>query len=445
MRGETRRRRAAPVGFLLAIVGLAGLLVLSGSAVAAGLADGGFESGVLGGPFPTAPLPPSVGLWTRTSDDSHLVDPTGLVHTGNWALEVDTRTSVHGSAVYQDFDSGTLSYNWTFWVYPSDGTNVAELIYNWDRGSLGRAESGSSLTFTPTETRFNGWNGNTTFPVVPAGGWHEIKVFANRCSGVQEVRLDGATWGTVTAVTAPPAGNATMILGDVAFNALHGLYHYDDVVFELFDCSAPQKKPCPLSPGFWKNHPGAWPVGSLVLGDETYAKAELLLLLKTPTRGDASLILVRQLLAAKLNIANGSDPTPILQTISDADVLLAPFTGRLPYHVRPFSGVGHSMTALADRLEKYNGGGLTPDCVGCHDGDDKHGNHDGEHEHEDGCGCDREDRDDQRGRHHDDCGDRERPGPKPPSDLPAPLADVGVSPGSSSPPGSKSRRGSIVA
>jgi len=414
--GGTRRHHRAGLSMTITVVlGLAALVALSGPAAAAGLVDGGFESGTLAGPYPTAPAPPSVGFWTRTSDDSHLVSPPAIVRTGQWALEVDTRSSSIGSAIYQDFDSGALSYLWTTWVYPSEGTNVAEVVYNWDRGSQGRAEPGTFMMFTPSETRFSGWNGNAIFPAVPAGAWHELTVRANRCTRTQEVRLDGALWGVVDAGTAPPAGIGTMILGDVAFNALQGLYHYDDISFELFDCSAPPSRPCPLSHGFWKNHAGKWPVDSLTLGDETYTRADLLTLLGAPSRGDASVILARQLIAAKLNVANGSDPAPVQQTILDADAVLAPVAGRLPYGIPPSSATGRTMTALAGILDDYNNGRLTPDCDGCREGDGEEGDHDGEHEHED----DECDDDDDGGRddHDDDdpgdcdrrCGDGDDP------------------------------------
>ncbi|MBI4641609.1 MAG: hypothetical protein HY731_12995 [Candidatus Tectomicrobia bacterium] len=39
-------------------------------------------------------------------------------------------------------------------------------------------------------------------------------------------------------------------------------------------------------------------------------------------KGNASVILAYQLIAAKLNIANGSDPTPVTATITAADNLL---------------------------------------------------------------------------------------------------------------------------
>jgi hypothetical protein len=99
------------------------------------------------------------------------------------------------------------------------------------------------------------------------------------------------------------------------------------------------------------------------LGSQTYTQAELLSLFGTPVRGDASLILANQLIAAKLNIANVSNPTAISATIADADRLLSGFTGKLPYQVRPSSATGQAMVGVATVLQSYNNGELTPNCT----------------------------------------------------------------------------------
>lgn len=124
--------------------------------------------------------------------------------------------------------------------------------------------------------------------------------------------------------------------------------------------------PCPSGQGHWKNTPGAWPVSTLVVGDETYTKTELLTVLNTPPgngkKTDASLILGYQLIAAKLSIANGIDPTPLGNTISDADALLAPYHGKLPYKVMASGNIGGTMVSIALLLESFNTGSLTPGC-----------------------------------------------------------------------------------
>src|SRR5437867_8489941 len=95
----------------------------------------------------------------------------------------------------------------------------------------------------------------------------------------------------------------------------------------------------PLTQGFWKNHATAWKVTSLTLGTRNYTQAHLLVILETPPRGDASLILAHQLIAAKLNIAViGTDPSKVAATIKDADTLLG--VGPIPEGVRASSTIG---------------------------------------------------------------------------------------------------------
>jgi uncharacterized delta-60 repeat protein len=121
--------------------------------------------------------------------------------------------------------------------------------------------------------------------------------------------------------------------------------------------------PCPWSQGHWKNNAALWPVNSLTLGSQSYTKSELLAFLNTSTQTDASLILARQLIASKLNVANGSDATPVASVIAHADGLLAGFAGKLPYKVKSSSTLGQQMTSDAAVLNNYNNGLLTPNCT----------------------------------------------------------------------------------
>lgn len=59
---------------------------------------------------------------------------------------------------------------------------------------------------------------------------------------------------------------------------------------------------CPRTPGFWKNHPGAWPVDGLRLGGVDYSTAELLAILDASPAGDKSVILARHVIAYRLNL-----------------------------------------------------------------------------------------------------------------------------------------------
>jgi hypothetical protein len=79
---------------------------------------------------------------------------------------------------------------------------------------------------------------------------------------------------------------------------------------------------CTFTIGYWKTHPGAWPVTSLTLGTVTYNQADLLAILNEPSGGNGLLILAHQLIAAKLNLINGANPSFISATIADADALI---------------------------------------------------------------------------------------------------------------------------
>lgn len=90
-----------------------------------------------------------------------------------------------------------------------------------------------------------------------------------------------------------------------------------------------------------------------MLGTQTYTQAELLTILNTAVKGDASLILAHQLIAAKLNVANGASSS-ISATIAQGDALLAQLPGRLPYRIDPTSPLGQQMVAAAITLDNYN-------------------------------------------------------------------------------------------
>jgi hypothetical protein len=120
---------------------------------------------------------------------------------------------------------------------------------------------------------------------------------------------------------------------------------------------------CPQPQGFWKNNAAVWPVVLLTLGTQQYTQSELLNILNLSTKKDASVILARQMIAAKLNIAAGSDPAPVQSLITDGDALLATFQGKLPYDVKSNSGMGQSMVSISNVLDDYNKGYLTAGCT----------------------------------------------------------------------------------
>lgn len=122
-----------------------------------------------------------------------------------------------------------------------------------------------------------------------------------------------------------------------------------------------QGSDCTYTIGYWKNHTGAWPVASLTLGTVSYTAAELLSILNQSVSGNGLVSLAHQLIGAKLNIANGANPTGIAAAISSADALI----GGL---VVPPVGAGYlapaTTSSLTQQLDDFNNGLVGPDHCG---------------------------------------------------------------------------------
>src|SRR6266542_2552123 len=122
---------------------------------------------------------------------------------------------------------------------------------------------------------------------------------------------------------------------------------------------------CPLSLGYWKTHPAAWPVTTLTLGTVSYTQAQLLAILNSNpgagTKSDASLLLAYQLIAAKLNVANGSNPCLFQAAIAAADALIDGRTIPITPKITPNTAEGQQMVSLAQTLEQSNT--PTPGCT----------------------------------------------------------------------------------
>ena len=78
---------------------------------------------------------------------------------------------------------------------------------------------------------------------------------------------------------------------------------------------------CAYTPDYWAENPDAWPVDQLDVGKITRDKNELLALLDTRGNGPNLGQLMRETIAAKLNVANGA-PADIGPYITWADGLL---------------------------------------------------------------------------------------------------------------------------
>ncbi len=126
---------------------------------------------------------------------------------------------------------------------------------------------------------------------------------------------------------------------------------------------------CTFTQGYWKTHgpiptgnnSNEWPVTSLTLGSVSYTDLQLLAIFNQPAQGNGLIALAHQLIAAKLNVANGSDDSAVAASITAADNLIGglvvPPVGSGSLHPSVTSGL---TTALAN----YNEGATGPGHCG---------------------------------------------------------------------------------
>lgn len=160
-------------------------------------------------------------------------------------------------------------------------------------------------------------------------------------SGVWSTVLDGQYQMT-----------ASYLLNDIVVD---GGNFYADSLSVSFTCGtesgggASGEPVCVHPRPYWLRHRDAWPVTELTLGAGTYGQDELYGLLRRPPRGDVTLLLARQLIAAKLNLAAGADPSAV-PVVAEADAYLSDH----PLLSRPRRGAQMTGVRLALRLLAYN-------------------------------------------------------------------------------------------
>jgi len=123
---------------------------------------------------------------------------------------------------------------------------------------------------------------------------------------------------------------------------------------------------CTFTQGYWKTHGPAgcvtgnntnqWPVSSLTLGSVSYSDAQLCSIFNQPAGGNGLIALAHQLIAAKLNLANGSGCAAVATFISQADALIG---NRVVPPVGADSLTPAQTSTLTMSLDAFNNGNLS--------------------------------------------------------------------------------------
>ena len=126
---------------------------------------------------------------------------------------------------------------------------------------------------------------------------------------------------------------------------------------------------CTFTQGYWKTHgvvptgnnAYAWPdaakASGLQLGSVSYTAADLLSILNKPAAGNGLVALAHQLIAAKLNVAAGGNPTAVAADIATSDALIGSLV------IPPLGGgyLAPNLTSgLVGALSSYNEGATGP-------------------------------------------------------------------------------------
>lgn len=110
------------------------------------------------------------------------------------------------------------------------------------------------------------------------------------------------------------------------------------------------------TPGYWKNHPDAWPVEEITIGGVTYTKEEAIAIMQTKgTKGDKTYTLFSQLVAAKLNVLIGNPSGCVDDAIADGDAWMAMY-GPVDSDVRAKDAAWDLGEPIKNILDDYNNG-----------------------------------------------------------------------------------------
>jgi len=107
--------------------------------------------------------------------------------------------------------------------------------------------------------------------------------------------------------------------------------------------------------GYWKNHPSAWPVSSITIGGTTYTKDQAIYWMQRIGK-DKTTLMFAQLVAARLNVMIGNDPSCIASTITWANNWMA--SHPVGSNVLASSPAWTDADPYANQLDAYNNGQL---------------------------------------------------------------------------------------
>lgn len=118
----------------------------------------------------------------------------------------------------------------------------------------------------------------------------------------------------------------------------------------------PATQPGTGTPGYWKNHPEAWPVATITVGGVTYTRDQAIAWLEKVGK-DRTITMFSSLGSAKLNVIIGNDDSCVASTIHAADHWMATY-GPVGSNVHAASFAWKVGEPLHRLMDNYNNGML---------------------------------------------------------------------------------------
>ncbi len=111
------------------------------------------------------------------------------------------------------------------------------------------------------------------------------------------------------------------------------------------------------SPGYWKNHPEAWPVEEITIGGVQYSKDSAIAEMQKPVKGDKTYTMFDALIAAKLNRIKGCCLSgDIINKINEGDLWMSEnYYGPVGTNVKADSPAWQQRTKISSGCEIPSG------------------------------------------------------------------------------------------
>jgi hypothetical protein len=121
--------------------------------------------------------------------------------------------------------------------------------------------------------------------------------------------------------------------------------------------ASPVQQPGTGTPGYWKNHPEAWPVASITVGGIVFTRTEAIALLDSVGK-DKRTTMFSSLVSAMLNVMILNDGSCVQGTIDDANVWMAEYLPWSEPRVDAASYAWKIGEPLHRLMDNYNNGML---------------------------------------------------------------------------------------